>query len=295
MQMLRAATVTVADAEASAALYARWMEYEPVERGAVPPGLARSWGCPASAGAAFVTLRPASGAPVFLRFVAGEPAPGYAPLRTYGWAAVELCVRDVLEVQARMEASPFEIIGPAKEIAGLPTIFPMQVRGPDDEIVYLTQIRGDLPDYDLPRAKTLIDRPFILVLACRDMQASADWFARTLGMALGRAMEIPYTMLADAFGRPRETLYTICTMSDARDVFLELDQYPPQAARRPARPDALPPGPSLATFVHPAPETIQGDWASALTRHDGPIYGGAVSGTLRAPDGSLVEVVGPPA
>ena len=41
--------------------------------------------------------------------------------------------------------SPFEIIGPPREIDGVPAIYPLQVRGPDEEIVYLTQIRADLP------------------------------------------------------------------------------------------------------------------------------------------------------
>lgn len=293
MQRLRAATVTVADVDASVALYRDWMDYVLLERGRVAPAMALSWGCPASAGADCAVMRPAGGDDVLLRFVAGAPVPDYVPLRSFGWAAVELCVQDVLEVQARMEQSPFAIIGPAKELAGLPTIFPMQVRGPDREIVYLTEIRGDLPDYDLPRARSLIDRPFILVLACSDMAASAAWFADTLGFGIGRDMAIPYTMLADAFGQPHEKLYTLCTMSDGRDVFLELDQYPAEAAPRVCSPAVLPPGPSLATFLHPAPETIAQPFLAPLARRHGAIYGGAVSGTLRAPDGSLVEVVGP--
>ena len=79
---------------------------------------------------------------------------------------------DVLKVAERMAASGFEIIGPPREIETLPAIFPMQVKGPDGEIVYLTQVRSDLPDFDITRAEALIDRLFIMVMACADLPAS---------------------------------------------------------------------------------------------------------------------------
>src|SRR5690606_18824638 len=98
--------------------------------------------------------------------------PEYAPLRTFGWAAIEICVQDTLTTFARMSEPdcPFEVIGPPRELDGMPMIFPMQVKGPDGEIVYLTQIRSDPPGMALPRAESAIDRLFILVLACSDLQ-----------------------------------------------------------------------------------------------------------------------------
>ena len=198
MELLRAATLTVPDPEATAARYGEWLDYSVVERGVVPHDLAVAWGCPASAGRTFVVCRPASGADVFIRFVQGDPPADYRPLRTFGWAAIEICTRDTIAVNARMERSPFEIIGPPRELDGMPAIFPMQVKGPDQEIVYLTQIRQNLPAYDLPRADALIDKLFILVLACSDMQASLDWFETVLKLSPGRSMDIVYTMIAKA-------------------------------------------------------------------------------------------------
>jgi catechol 2,3-dioxygenase-like lactoylglutathione lyase family enzyme len=204
MELLRAATLTVQDPEATAARYGEWLDYSVVERGVVPHDLAVAWGCPASA----VVCRPASGADVFIRFVQGDPPADYRPLRTFGWAAIEICTRDTIAVNARMERSPFEIIGPPRELDGMPAIFPMQVKGPDQEIVYLTQIRENLPAYDLPRADALIDKLFILVLACSDMQASLDWFERELKLSPGRSMDIVYTMIAKAFDLPMEDNWT---------------------------------------------------------------------------------------
>ena len=290
MELLRCATLTVADPEATAARYVEWLDYAVVERGPVSVALAESWGCPASTGRASVVCRPASGANVFLRFVEGQTPPDYRPLRTYGWAAIEVCAQDTLAVDARMERSPFQVIGPPRELDGLPAIFPMQVKGPDQEIVYLTQIRDNLPAYDLPRAASLIDKLFIIVLACSDLQASLDWFERELKLSAGRSMDLVYTMINAAFGLPADTKHTLATMVHGRDCFLELDQYPVATTTRPTEPGALPPGIAMTTFRHPDFDTLSG-WIASPAVRDGAVYGCKRSGTLRAPDGTLVEVV----
>ncbi len=291
MKLLRAATLTTPNVDAAAAHYAKWLDYQVVETGLVDAELAASWGAPASAGRKQAVLQPASGAEVFIRFVEGEVPSGYRPLRTYGWAAIEICVQDTLAVNARMEASPFQIIGPPKELDGLPAIFPMQVRGPDDEIVYLTQIRSDLPDYDLPRADSLIDKLFILVLACSDMDASARWFRDTLGIQHGREMEIIYSMINNAFDLPTDTRHRLATGIHERDCFLEFDQYPDAATARPGDPNALPPGVAMTTLLHPDIDAIPGEWIAAPAVRIGPVYGGRRAGVLQAPDGTRVEVV----
>jgi catechol 2,3-dioxygenase-like lactoylglutathione lyase family enzyme len=291
MELLRAATLTTPDLDAAVARYERFLDYAVVERGEVAADLAAAWGAPESAGRRYAVLQPASGAEVFIRFVEGEVPAGYAPLRTYGWAAIEICVQDTLAVNARMVASPFRIIGPPKQLDGLPAIFPMQVRGPDGEIVYLTQIRDNLPDYDLPRAASLIDKLFILVLACSDMEVSAAWFRETLGIQHGRTMEIIYSMINQAFGLPDDSKHRLATGIHERDCFLEFDQYPVGATARPCAPGALPPGVAMTTLGHPAFDGISGDWITPPTPRAGRIYGGRRSGTLRAPDGTLVEVV----
>ncbi len=291
MQLLRAATLVTPDPAVTAALYAKWLDYEIVETGEVAGDLARGWGASATAGRRYAVCRPASSAGTYLRFVEGAAPPDYRALRTYGWAAIELCVQDVLAVDARMKTSPFQIIGPPKPLDGLPTIFPMQVKGPDQEVVFLTQILDDLPDYDLPRAKSLIDHLFILVLACSDLEASKLWLGRTLQLQGGRAIELAYTVLSDAFGLPAEYPHRIATLTHGRDVFLEVDQYPPAATPRPCLPGELPPGVAMATLRHPEFGSLDGPWIHPPARHEGVIYGGMRSGVLSGPDGVLVEVV----
>jgi catechol 2,3-dioxygenase-like lactoylglutathione lyase family enzyme len=155
----------------------------------------------------------------------------------------------------------------------------------------LTQIRSDLPDYDLPRADSLIDKLFILVLACSDMEASARWFRDTLGIQHGRKMEIIYSMINNAFGLPADTRHRLATGIHERDCFLEFDQYPAAATTRPGDPEALPPGIAMTTLLHPDIDAVPGDWIMPPAPRSGPVYGGRRAGVLRAPDGTRVEVV----
>jgi catechol 2,3-dioxygenase-like lactoylglutathione lyase family enzyme len=292
MHLIRAATLVTPDPEAAAALYGRWLDYTVVERGEIAPELAASWGAPGAAGRRFTICRPASGRPVYLRFVQGEPAPDYRALRTYGWAAIEICVQDVQAVNARLLASPFEIIGPPEPLDGMPNIVAMQVRGPDREVVFLTQILSPtFPDFDLPQADCLIDRLFILVLACSDLEGAKAWLADALNLAAGPTIELAYGVLSDAFGLAPDHKHDIATLSHGRNVFLEVDQYPAEAGPRPQRNGDLPPGVAMATFVHPDFDTLEGPWIVPPHSPAGVIYNGARSATMIGPDGVLIEVV----
>jgi len=295
VNLLRAATLTVADPEATAARYGQWLDYAVVERGRVDPDLAMSWGAPASADREMVVCRPASGADVFLRFVQGDPPADYRPLRTFGWAAIELCVSDTLAVAERMAASPFEVIGPPRELDGMPEIFPMQVRGPDHEIVYLTQIRRQPQGVRLAQAQSLIDRLFILVLASSDLTATRAWFAERLGLNVHGEVAIRYTMISKAFDLPPDTKHAIATAGHEIDTFLEFDQYPAEATPRPCWPDQLAPGIAVATLAHPNLDAVTASFVTPPHPRAGAIYGGQRCATVQTPDGALVELVEAPA
>jgi hypothetical protein len=291
MNLLRCATHTVRDVDAAVARYTRWLDYRVADAGMVPADLAASWGAPASAGRPFVLFRPASGADCLVRFVEGDPVPDYLPIRSYGWAAIEICVQDVLAVNARMMGSPFDVIGPPTRIAGIPTIYPMQVRGPDQETLYLTEITTDAPDSGLPQPKSMIDTPFIVVLACPDMRATAHWFERVLKLDLSDPIAIRYSMISQAFGLPASDLHEIVTARWGDDIFLELDQYPSGTVERPAHRDALPPGVSICTLMHPEFDQLAAEWLTPPVVRPGPLYDSRRVGVLRTPEGALLEII----
>jgi hypothetical protein len=282
---LRAATVLAPDADATARRYQDCFGYTLVESGAVPPALAQAWAAPAMAGRRYHVLAPASGTPVFLRFIQAEPPPAYQPLRTYGWAAIELCVKNVQATHERLKNSPFTIIGPPKALDGAPAIWPMQVQGPDGEIIFLTEIRADEPHARLPRAKSPIDELFIAVHACADLAATRAWFETTLSLTGAETFELAYTTLSRAFALPATQKHQIAVLAHATDAFLQLDQYPPTATPRPTHPGELPPGIAIVTFLTGA------SGATASTGPPGILYAGAPCHTLRTPDGAILELI----
>lgn len=291
MHLIRSATLTSSDLDRSAEWYSKWLDYSLVEESYISAALADSWNALGVAGRKQIILQPSSGRNIFLRFVEQTPHPDYKPLTSYGWNAIEICTQDTDAVNTRMTESPFEIIGPPKKIAGLDAIYPMQVMGPDQEVVYLTQINDNLPEYDLPRASSLIDSLFILVTGSSDMDRELVFLEQTVGLSAGRSMEIDYTMINKANDLPDGTLHALATVKHERDVFLEVDQYPEGCTARPRRDGDLFPGIALATLHHPDFDTVlERTQATALTP-DGILYGGKRAITLTSPDGTLIEIV----
>ena len=289
--MLRCATLVVADVDATVERYSKWLDYRPVERGTVELDEASAWDCPAMAGRRWAMCGPASGMPVFLRFVEGEPVPDYRPITSFGWAATEICVTDVAAVHARLETSPFAVIGPPSPIGGLSAIRPMQVRGPDADTTYLTEILTDNPAEGLPRPRSLVDHLFILVLACRDRAATGCWFGEMLDLEISDPVSIRYSMINKAFDLPADRQHEIATGWSGGRIILEFDQYPEGAVFRPAHPGALSPGVAIGTLWHPEFDQLRVDWIVEPVRREGALYAGRRVGTIRTPEDALVELI----
>jgi catechol 2,3-dioxygenase-like lactoylglutathione lyase family enzyme len=288
LRLLRAATLRSADINTSARRYQEFLGYRLVESGAISPALAASWGTPGMSGRPYHVLAPASGAPVYLRFVEGCIPADYQPLRTYGWGAIELCVQDVQATHARLQDSPFTIIGPPKALDGAPSIWPMQVQGPDGEIVFLTEIRADSPQARLPRAASPVDCLFIAVLACQDIAAARAWFTTNLGLSGAPDFELAYTTLSRAFGLPMAHKHRIAVLGHDGDAFLQLDQYPQEATTRPTAAGELPPGVAMISFLIPAAES------SNAPEIPGIINAGGSSRVIRTPQGAFAELIAAP-
>ncbi|WAC71981.1 hypothetical protein OU995_20730 [Roseateles sp. SL47] len=294
MNPLRCATVVVKSADEAAAGYVERLDFRIIESGPLDHDLAAHWGAPQSAGRQCVVVRPASGRPVDLRFIEGDPVPGLRPLRTFGWAALELCVEDVFATQDRLIGSAFEIIGPPTANPSLPSIHPMQVMGPDGEVLYLTQVLQGGPGSGLPQAQSPVDVLFIAVLACQDLETSAHWLSRQLDFPLQDPLEIPYRMLNRAFDLPPTHRHRIVCATANGHICLELDQYPPGATPRPGLPGQLPPGIAIVTLTHPDLSAIQGPWMTPPMPRQGVVYEGRRAGVLRSPEGTLIELVESP-
>jgi hypothetical protein len=288
---LRGATFTVRDAAAAAERFGGGLGYLTVETGRVDTDLARSWKAPQSAGRAYALCQPASGADVYIRFVEGPTDPAPPPFRTWGWAAAELCVQDVVSTHAHLSASPFEILGAPERLPAIPTIFPMQIKGPDEDVIYLTEILTDRPDSGLPKARVAVDRPFILVLGCRDLSETAAWFGARLNLDIGPPLDFAYELINSAFALPAGTRHRLATARTGGAVCLEFDQLPAAATPRPGGHDTLPPGMAIGALAVDDFDVLRLDWTVPPWRPEGKLYAGGRLGVARTPDGALLEVI----
>lgn len=292
LQRFRAATITTDVPAAVERDYTRTLGYVVRERGRVPRDLARSWGAPKSAGQPYVLMSPDAAPDVFVRVVGAPRTPGYRPLTTYGWNAIEIVVDDTDATYAKFANTPFRVIGEPANLSGYPSIRAFQVEGRAQEVLYLTSETGDRTRSPLPPPNGPIGRIFIMVVAGPEPQKLVDWYADSFGMARGTLRDRPVGVLQRAQGLPPDRLLPLTTMRLAQQGnLLELDGYSENATQRPVRRGQLPPGVAITTMSVRNLDDIRLPFITPPQARDGALYGGRRAATARGPAGELVELV----
>lgn len=246
---IRRVTITATDLPAIEQAYSEYLEYQVSGRGEVSPAEAAAWGAPAAAGAASLSMRPAAGEDFEFRFVASPAYPDYVPLTTYGWNASEIMVQDVDALAPRFADSPFEIVGEPRDLSFSDDIRAMQLRGPANEIIYLTEFKNPVPGLSVPTARSAVDRTFIVILGGASMDELQDFYNRTFNIPKAPVMESRVTMLSKALGVSIETLYPIAAMTLEGESLIEADEMPAQAVPRKQQDGYLPPGIAIVGFA----------------------------------------------
>ena len=262
-----------------------------VDEGTLPADLTASWAAPASTGARFATLQPTSGAPCFLRLVEQPTPDDFLPTRTYGWAAFEITVQDVYSWPAKLAGSGFDIIGPPREIEGLPYFVAMQMTGRGREMIYLNEVRQNTASSDLPKAASPVDHIFIVILACPDRPAALAWYADRLRLDVGGSYTIDYTMINKAFALPDGTQSTITMVQRGRLPIIEVDGYPEAATVRSGPGDALPAGNAIVTLAVDNLDELALDFVTPPVARSGPFYADRRAATVVGPAGERLEVI----
>jgi hypothetical protein len=164
LDSLAGVTIVTPDLDIAVEAYASWLGYVPDTISIAGDELARLWGVPQAASAKMAVLRPKSGEPRFIRLIEGQPDPIFQPLRHYGWPAAEIIVENVDLLAERLGriGSPFQIIGPPAvlDFDFTDKIKAMQVVGPAGEVLYLTEVDGEIPGFDLPKARSFVSQLF---------------------------------------------------------------------------------------------------------------------------------------
>lgn len=283
--------ISTPDLDAAIRDYRDALGFRLVERARVAEALARSWDAPGCAGAPMATLQPKSGAHCFIRLVEAAPPGPLPPLRTFGWAAYEINVQEVMAIPERLAGSRFRILGEPKYIPELPYFIAMQVSGAAGEVLYLNEVKANTPDSDLPVAASAVDRIFIAILAAPDREQAVRWYRDRLGFEEAARYELVYDLINTAFDLPPETQSVISLLQRGRMPIVEVDAYPAATTTRPRLERQLPPGNAIVSFAIDSFDAIDADLITPAAQRDEPIYGGRRTATTHGPAGELVELV----
>lgn len=295
---LMCGTLVVNNLDQAVEMYTKYLSQEVVEEMALPSELVNSWSAVDLVGAKSYLLQPSGNAhnrkTSYLRLVQSSTVMKPIPhATTYGWCAYEINVKDVFALAEKIRESEFTIIGPPKKMDGIADVIPMQVVGPDQEVLYLNQVLSSTQASDLPVAENEVDQFFIAVLASADRQATCDEYLHLLGLDKSDDHTIRYSLINRAFGLDLETTHSLSVLHKGRMPLLEVDQYPAQAKQRPSTIGTLPLGNAMVSLA----VNCLDDLPLTNTIHTSPIqqqsllYGDSRSIVVRGSSNELVELI----
>jgi hypothetical protein len=293
LERIRIATIAGPDLAAIESLYSTWLDQTVRERGTVPAQLAASWGAPDAAGRPYVLLATDPHPDVFIRVVETDTVPGYRAMTTWGWNAIEIIIDDIDALSNRLKDSPFELIGPPASLGvRYPSIHAMQVKGPAEDVLYLTTETGDRAASSLPLPGGLVGRPFIMVVAGPDIAAMRHWWTSHFHMLPRDINTSMSTLTRKAQHAPADAEFTISLVYlHQHGNMLQLDGYPAATTARPQAPGQLPPGIAMTSFDVTDLDALKLPYLAPPTPMDGAAYQGRRVATTIAPGGALVELI----
>jgi len=281
-----AGNLLVADLESQLAIYSRYLDLRPVARGQLSEALATGWDVPALRGASWALLASESGA-AWLRLIEDRACVAPAPLSRQGWIALEVLVRDVDELAARLRGGPFRFIGEPADLDVSDSIRAFQVEGSAGEVLYLTQVKSPVPPFDLPLASCEVDRLFIPILAVNE-RAQALSFYQALPGVTAMSFDTRITVINRALGLPIETRHPIASAQLAGQSLIEIDQLP---ALRPVTSNGLPGGIAFVSFAVTDLNIVPEQSLGGIYAVEEAPYAGRRAALYRGSGGELVELI----
>jgi catechol 2,3-dioxygenase-like lactoylglutathione lyase family enzyme len=292
LKRIKIATIAVPDLNETMALYKTWLGYRAIEKGKISPAHAALWGAPTMTGRRYAVMQPASKVDVYIRAVEIDAVGTYRPMTTWGWNAVEIIVDNPETLHTKLGKSPFLIVGKPRRLKNYPTISAFQVKGPGNEILYLTADLGNPGTGLLPKAGATVGRPFIMVAAGGDTAAMRDWYCAHFGMKPRAINGNPVDIIQHAQALPATHQFPLSVLALAEQGnLIELDGYPSNTGPRPHHFGQLPPGVAMTSFGVKNLDGLKLQWLSPPAVMKGAGYEGQCAGCVVGPAGELIELI----
>ncbi|MGI9343512.1 MAG: VOC family protein [Gammaproteobacteria bacterium] len=293
LTFLSAVTWCVADLDAARSAWCDHLGFRVVAEGEIGAAQCEAWNTPAARGQPYCLLEPASGDPVFVRFVQSGDNYAFGPPGHFGWCAAEFLVEDPDQLASRLADSPFtRLAGPADLFARPKAPRAMQMLGPSGEIVYFTRILPGGSQYGMKGAKSEVDRTFIVPVGGPSMTEMQRFYGELLGLRTMEPMAFINPIMAHACGVPPGTVFpTAIVPLPGRRFLIELDELPPDAVPRPRPDGCLPPGMAMVSFLTDDLDAVPVAFRSAPARLDLPPYDGARTAIVEGPSGEWCELI----
>lgn len=280
---LIAATIVTGDLDRASTAYRTGLGLRLVAEGRIGDQVAALWQTPTLADARWSLLATDRNGCGGLRLVEVPGAtPVFEPLTSLGWAAAELSVIEPERLLEPLRRAGFQLLGKPRALGSNPAIRAMQIAGRDGEVLYLTDVRAYDGPMSVYRATRPVDRMFIAVLACRNVETARGFYEHRFAAdrVSDRAVDVP--VLRQAMDLPDDAVIRISSVQISGDCLIEFDQYPAVSHERPMK-AGMPCGVAMITA---RAEAVDG------SPIDMPPYDGAPAQMIRGREGEWIELIG---
>ena len=134
------------------------------------------------------------------------------PFATPGWSAMEVLVEDLDALFGKLP-SAFSVLNPPAALSFSDQIRAMQVAGPAGELIYFTEVSGEVPGFELPTPAQQVNQCFVMINAVTDIQHSIAFYAKLLGCTAPKPMPARVSILSRSNGLDEDHRHDIALVS----------------------------------------------------------------------------------
>ena len=184
------------------------------------------------------------------------------PFTAPGWSAMEVLVEDLDTLFEQLPAA-FTVLNPPAALSFSDQIRAMQVAGPAGELIYFTEVSGEVPGFALPKPTRQVNQCFVMINAVTNIQQSIAFYAGLLQCEAPSPMPARVSILSRTNGLDEEHRHDIAPIALGPGQLFELDQW---VARPQDSVNALPCGwHSLSLRRDAPPPTGMGEARRSVT------------------------------